>query len=320
MADKLHLDKDNMRYYQQQNRNRLTVGQDGNALTMLIAINLVVFVILAFIKVIYFFGDGNADAAFNRDIFSWVSLPAEPESFLSRPWTLITHMFVHDTKDVWLILANMIWLWIFGYIMQDLAGNRRIFPFFFYGALAGAVAFFLAYNFIDPLKENISGAFSFGASSGVMAIAIGATTMAPRYKIFPMINGGVPLWIVTVLYFIVVVATVPSDNPGRHIAYMAGGLMGFVVMKRYLVGNDWSAWINNFFDWWSDLFNPDRPKKGKALRSHLFYNAGVQPFTKTPTITEQKVDEILEKIHQKGYSALTEDEKDLLKRASQQDS
>ena len=44
-----------MSYYQQQNRNRLSIGQDGNALTMLMAINLVVFVIIAFIRAIYFF-------------------------------------------------------------------------------------------------------------------------------------------------------------------------------------------------------------------------------------------------------------------------
>ena len=39
-----------MSYYQQRNRHRLSIGQDGNALTMLIAINLVVFVFLAFVK------------------------------------------------------------------------------------------------------------------------------------------------------------------------------------------------------------------------------------------------------------------------------
>jgi hypothetical protein len=42
----------------------------------------------------------------------------------------------------------------------------------------------------------------------------------------------------------------------------------------------------------------------------------VQPFTKTPLVTQQKVDEILEKIYQKGYGSLTEDEKEVLKRAS----
>jgi hypothetical protein len=36
-------------------------------------------------------------------------------------------------------------------------------------------------------------------------------------------------------------------------------------------------------------------------------------------LTQQKVDEILEKIHQKGYHSLSEDEKEVLKRASKED-
>jgi membrane associated rhomboid family serine protease len=320
MADKLHLLK-TMRYYQQQNKNPLTIGHEGNALTMLIAINLVVFVILAFIKVIYYFSHGNqgVTAAFNQDILHWVALPASMETFITRPWTLLTHMFVHDTAGIWHILANMIWLWVFGYIFQQLAGNRKIFPVFFYGALAGAVAYFLAYNFIPPLKENIQNSFAVGASAGVMAIAVGATTMAPGYRIFPMLNGGIPLWVITVVYLIIDLATIPYSNPGGHIAHLAGALMGFIVVKQLINGSDWTIWMNDFFDWWTNLFNPDKPKKGKKGKSNLYYKATVQPFTKLPTVTQQKVDEILEKIHFKGYNSLTEDEKEVLKRASQED-
>lgn len=310
-----------MKYYQQQNKNRLTVGQDGNALTMLIAINLVVFVILAFIKIIYYFSQNDAGVtAFNRDIFYWVALPADMDNFLSRPWSILTHMFVHDTQSVWHILANMIWLWVFGYILQDMAGNRKIFPLFFYGAIAGAVSYMLAYNLIPALNENIENSYAVGASAGVMAIALGATALAPNYRIFPMLHGGIPLWVITVFYMIIDLATLPYDNPGGHIAHLAGAAMGFLVMKRYMKGSDWMEWMNNFFDWCTNLFNPDKPKKGKVVKSQLFYKANVAPYTKTPTITQQKVDEILEKIHQKGYGSLTEDEKEVLKRASQEES
>ena len=117
-----------MSYYQQQNRFRPSIGQDGNALTMLIAINLVVFVILAFIKVVYYFSEGNAGSvAFYNGFFQWVTLPADLDKFLTRPWTILSHMFVHDTKGIWHILGNLLWLWAFGYILQDLAGNRYMF-------------------------------------------------------------------------------------------------------------------------------------------------------------------------------------------------
>ena len=61
------------------------------------------------------------------------------------------------------------------------------------------------------------------------------------------------------------------------------------------------------------------PKKGKVVKTQLFYKAKVQPFKKTPLLTQQKIDEILDKIGQKGYGSLTEDEKEVLKRASKED-
>lgn len=309
-----------MSYYQQQNRHRLSIGQDGNALTMLIAINLVAFVILAFIKVIYYFSNGDQGVAvFNKDILEWVALPASMETFITRPWTLLTHMFVHDTKNIWHILGNMLWLWAFGYILQDLTGNRKLIPLFLYGALAGALAYVLAFNFINPLKAYLPVSYAYGASAGVMAIAIGTTSLAPNYRIFPMLNGGIPLWVITILYLIIDLATIPYNNPGGHIAHISGAAMGFLFVRMLQQGKDWGAWMNNFFDWVNNLFNPDKPKKGKVVKSQLFYKAKVQPFTKTPLVTQQKVDEILEKIHQKGYGSLTDDEKEVLKRASKED-
>jgi membrane associated rhomboid family serine protease len=306
-----------MSYYQQQNRHRLTIGQDGNALTALIAINLIVFVLLAFIKVVYFFSEGQQGlSVFYKGFFEWVTLPADFDRFLTRPWTLLTHMFVHDASNVWHILGNLLWLWAFGYILQDLTGNRKIIPIFIYGALAGAIAYMVAFNVIPPLRQSLPVAQAFGASAGIMAIAIAVTALAPNYRIFTMLNGGIPIWIVTVLYLILDMAMIPENNPGGHIAHLAGGGMGFLFVTQLRRGRDWGAWMGTAYDWCNNLFNPEKPVKGSDVKSQLFYKAGVPPFKKTPLITQQKVDEILDKISQKGYSSLTDDEKEILKRAS----
>lgn len=307
-----------MSYYQQRNKYRLSIGQDGNALTMLIAINLVAFVILAFVKVIYYFSNTEGGLAlFNNNFFNWLTLPANLEAFFSRPWTLITHMFVHDTENVWLILGNMIWLWSFGYILQDLTGHRQIIPLFLYGALAGALAFMIASN-IPALKPFITTPV-FGASAGIMAIAVGVITLSPNYRIFPMLNGGIPVWVIVVLYAIIDLAFIPKYSLGGYIDHITGALMGFLYMMMLQRGTDWGNWMNNFYDWMINLFNPDKPKRGRSVKSQLFYKATVQPFSKTPTITQQRIDEILDKISQKGYQSLSEDEKEILKRASQED-
>ena len=307
-----------MSYYRQENRrSRLSVGQDGNALITLIAIQLVVFILLAFIKVIYYFTySNNGLEAYENTILNWVTLPANLSTFVTRPWTLITHMFVHD--NVWHIVANMLWLWGFGYILQDLAGNRKLIPVFLYGALAGALVYMLSFNVIPVLRQYIN-VPALGASAGVMGIAIATTTMAPGYRIFPFINGGIPLWVLTMIFVIIDLATIPYNNPGGHIAHLTGGAMGFLFIVMMRKGYDLSNWMNNVFDWVNNLFNPDKPKKGKRLKTELFYKTSTKPYNKVSNITQQRIDDLLDKINQKGYNSLTEEEKELLKRASKED-
>jgi len=302
-----------MSYYQQQNRKRLSIGHDGNALTMLIAILLVIFVGLAFVKVVYYFSFAETGKAlYYSQVLNPLMLPPGFEAFLNKPWTLITHFLIHDS--VWHIIVNLLWLWGFGYILQDLTGNRQIIPIFLYGGLAGAFVFLITHNTI-PVLIAASGP-ALGASAGVMAIAIATTVMAPGYRIFPFINGGIPLWVLTAIFLIIDIAMIPNDNAGGHLAHLGGAAMGFLYISMLKRGKDWGVWMNNFFDWANNLFNPEKPKKGKVIKSELFYKAGVKPFTKETIVTQKKIDEILEKIHQKGYASLSEEEREALKKAS----
>ncbi len=305
-----------MTYSEKQYKQKITLGQSGNTLMMLIAICLIVFVGLAFMKAVWYFRFPKelAPSLFEKNVLGWLVMPATTEGLLHKPWTILTHLFAHD--NVWKVFANMLWLWCFGYIMQDMAGNRKIVPIFIYGGLAGAIAFMLAYNFVPSLQDQLPFATAVGASAGVMAVAIATTLLAPGYKIFPMIGGGIPLWALTALYVISDLATVSISDTGNLIAHIAGALMGFLFVVLLRRGYDWSEWMSNFFDWVTNLFNPDRPKKGKAIKDELFYKATSAPFTKTANVTQQRVDDILDKINQKGYNSLTIEEKDLLKRAS----
>ena len=82
-------------------------------------------------------------------------------------------------------------------------------------------------------------------------------------------------------------------------------------------GYDWTIGLNKFFDWVNNLFNPDKPKK--KLKEQLFYKAERKPYVKTPTLSQQRIDEILDKINLHGFNSLTPEEKDLLKKASKED-
>ncbi len=306
-----------MGYQEREYQKKLSLAQERNNLIMLIAINVVLFVILIFIRAVYalqYSDSALAATNYNNNVVSWFSLPADMSQWVQKPWTLLTHMFVH--VDVWHILGNMLWLWVFGYILHDLTGNRKIIPIYLYGGLLGALAYVLAFNFVPGLVPRLEGSTALGASAGVMAVAAAVTTLAPGYRLFPMLNGGIPIWVVTVIYLIIDLAFIPGGNSGGHIAHLAGALAGFLFILAYQRGYDAGGWMNRFFDWCSNLFNPEKPAKGKDIKKELFYKTATRPYTRTPNITEQRIDEILDKINQKGFHSLSDEEKELLKRAA----
>jgi predicted metal-dependent TIM-barrel fold hydrolase len=85
-------------------------------------------------------------------------------------------------------------------------------------------------------------------------------------------------------------------------------------------GNDWTLWMSNFFSWVNNLFRPEEKTYRVPVRKEHHYNtAGTEPYKKTPHLTQKRIDEILDKIGEKGYHQLTDEEKQILKRASEDD-
>jgi len=299
-------------------RKRMSLGQDGNALVQLVIINAVLFVVLKFIYVIYLLVPLQPEA-YQNNILKWFILPASLEKLSSRPWTLLTYMFA-DFR-VLRFVSNMFWLWSFGYILQDLTGNRKLTPIFIYGGLAGAVLYIFSYYIFPKLQVQIPFAVLAGANPAIMAVAIATTTVAPDYRIFPMINGGIPLWVLTLIYILINFSSIAYGDSGSYIANIGGAAVGFLFIYQVRKGNDWSLWMNQFFDWCNDLFNPNKKKKRKSTpKDEFFYNvSGTQPFKKIPNITQKRIDDILDKINQQGFRFLTDEEKDILKRAAEEE-
>ena len=293
----------------------MNLGQDGNSLIQLMIINAVLFVILKFIYVIYLLAPLKPEAYYNN-VFSWFILPADFEKLLSRPWTILSYM-VSDNR-VFRFISNMFWLWSFGYILQDLTGNRKLIPIYIYGGFAGAIGFLLTCHLMPGINIQISQTALAGANPAIIALAVATTTVAPDYRIFPMINGGIPLWVLTLVYILINFSSIAYGDSGAYIANITGAGMGFLFIYQMRRGNDWSLWMNNFFDWCNDLFNPN--KKKKTTKDEFFYNvSGTQPYKKIPHITQKRIDDILDKINQQGYRFLTNEEKDILKRAAEEE-
>ncbi len=119
-------------------RNPFFLGQRGNALMALFTLNFIFFLILLTAQVAYFFYQQNP-LQFNNEVMQWFKMPASLTLLSERPWTIFTQMFTQT--GVLEILSNMLWLWCFGFILQQIAGNKRLMPVYIYGGLAGALFF-----------------------------------------------------------------------------------------------------------------------------------------------------------------------------------
>lgn len=293
------------------------LGQDSNALTWLIIINASVFIILNFLKIVYSLSD-ISDELFQRQILSWYTLPASLEKLATRPWVIFTSFFTHF--DTLRFIGNVLWLYSFGYILQDLTGNQKLIPLYIYGGVIGAVFFLFANNIFPGLYKNIDATQDMiGAGACIMAIAVAVTTLSPDYRIFPLINGGVPLWVLTVVFVAVDFISIGKGNLGLSFSHLAAGAMGFLFVKQLQKGNDLGGWMISFWGWLDDLFNPEKRHVVKKEKDRLFYKSTGKPFVKTHNLTQQKLDEILDKINKEGYHLLTNEEKEFLKRASKEE-
>jgi membrane associated rhomboid family serine protease len=298
-------------------RKKMALGQDGNALVRLVVFNAVLFVILKFIYVVYLLSDLNLQA-YTNNVLNWFVLPAGTEKLSTRPWTLLTYMFAD--QHVFRFIGNMFWLWGFGYILQDLTGNRKLLALYIYGGVAGALFFLLAFALLPGLRLQLPTATLAGANSAIIAIAVATTTVAPDYRIFPMINGGIPLWILTLVYLLINFSSIAFGDSAIYMANLAGGGAGFLFIYLLRRGHDGSAWMNGLFDWFNDLFNPHKHKKNRSAKDEFYYKvSGTQPFKKIPNVTQQRIDQILDKINREGYRFLTDEEKEILKRAADEE-
>jgi len=306
-----------MRVMEDNYRKKMALGQDGNQLVQLVLANAVLFVILKFIWVIYLLQNLNP-TAYETNVFGWFVLPGTVDKLSTRPWTALTYMF--SDRHVFRFVGNMFWLWCFGYILQDLTGNRKLIPIYLYGGLAGALFFVLSYAIFPQLQAGAPFARLIGANAAIMALAVATTAVAPDYRIFPMINGGIPLWILTLLYLLIDFSSIAHGDAASYIANLAGGAAGFFFIYQLRRGHDGSIWINQVFDWANDLFNPNKKKQKRSPKDEFYYKvSGTQPFKKIPNVTQQRIDEILDKINQQGYRFLTDEEKEILKRAADEE-
>ena len=284
-----------------------------SALPKLILINLAIWVLIRFFGVFAFLlsspgSDTSADLY--RIVMQWLAVPADFGNLMSRPWTLVTYMFLHI--DFFHILFNMLWLFWFGQIFLQYLNNRQLVFTYLTGGLAGALFFMLFYNVFPVFETALTEALALGASASVLAIVVGIAFYVPNYTIYILLVGPVKIKYIAIFTVIMDFMMIRSGNAGGHIAHLGGALWGFLYIRAVSRGLDFSLLFRNIrFPALGGLF---RSQKKRPFRS-VYSND--KPLTDDEynfqkAQNQKKIDKILEKIKRSGYDSLSREEKELL--------
>jgi len=300
----------------------------GNTVIRLIYINVAVFLVVNVVGLLLipFVGVGAGNNVAMDGLLEWLMVPSQPLKLLTRPWTIVTYMFLHE--GLFHILFNMLILYWFGRILQDLLGDHRIMPIYVYGGLAGFLLFFLTANIFPEFYANTYGTRMLGASAGVMAVVMAAATTAPTYQMSLILIGPVQIrWIALFMFVTDLIALRLGSNTGGHFAHIGGALMGYFFVKGLRAGNDLGIplhdFVNSIANFFKGLFSKQKRKPKVVFRNtetpkaRPSRSSAKKDTAKQPNIPHQeKVDTILDKIKKSGYESLSDEEKEYLFNAS----
>ncbi len=142
---------------------------------------------------------------------------------LSRPWILVTSIFLHDPEDTSHIFYNMFGLALFGLILESVVGSRR----------------FLIIFFVTGIIASIGSAFfysaSLGASGAIMGLIGCLAILRPKMMIYFWVP--MPLIAAAAFWALIDLAGMfyPSNtaNAAHLFGLAAGIVIGITIRQRF---------------------------------------------------------------------------------------
>jgi membrane associated rhomboid family serine protease len=282
----------------------------NNGHVQLIIINIVVFIVMAFLFVVL--TASEMPSAFNL-IHRQIAIPALLTDFLQKPWTIITYSFAHDLSGIFHILFNMFAFYWFGKLFIEYLGSDKLISVYFLGAIAGGVFYLIIYNTIPFYIGRVPEGGMIGASAAVFAVMVATATLLPDYTFFLLFFGPVKIKYIALVYIVISWLGSVGTNAGGNVAHLGGAVMGYIYTKQLQAGINWGGWITLTLDWIKGLFQ-SRPKVKVTYRKE-------EPKVKKATTgvskaSQEEIDTILDKISDRGYESLSKEEKEKLFNAS----
>jgi len=297
-------------YTNQPTANLKDFFRSKNMLVRLIIINVAVWLIITILEV--FFDLFNTKLS--SDLVQWLAVPASVEKLITRPWTLITYMFLH--LEFWHILFNMLWLFWFGKIFLEYLTERQLLATYLLGGIAGAVFYILSFNIFPKFQDAYLLSMALGASASVMAIVVAISFYVPNYRIYLLFLGPVKIYYIAIFSIVLDILMIRSSNSGGHLAHLGGAMWGFFYIYMLRKGNDLSRALN-----WIPRFSSFKMRRSTKKTHFKNVYTGGRPMSDEDYNLEKKknqerIDGILDKISKSGYDSLTKEEKELLFKSS----
>jgi membrane associated rhomboid family serine protease len=280
----------------------------GNMIAKLLGINIAMFVLVGIIGVFINFSGQQG----NNGLVDILSANSNLLETLSRPWSIITYMFLH--QGLWHLAGNMLVLFYAGRFFISFLNEQRVLPTYLLGGFVGLGFYILCYN-VFPIFAQNSYAPILGASAAVISILVAVATFVPNHSVVLMIIGPVKLKYIALFYvaldFLALQNNGPGGNLGGHIAHLGGALYGFIMVQQLKKGNDWSLKVNKVLNIFFSLFKK-RPKIRVVHKNKKARPVSDQEFNTRKKEKQVQIDRILDKISKSGYDSLSKEEKALL--------
>lgn len=127
------------------------------------------------------------------------------EHFAQKPWTLFIYGISHST--FWIMFTNMVWLYLFGNVLQQYVGYKEIIPlYFFVYILAG-----FAYLIITFLIPNPQMSYFQGAIVSNIGIATAALYLRPNHQMSIGSQLRVPYVFFYIIFFLLSIFLLIND-------------------------------------------------------------------------------------------------------------
>lgn len=206
-------------------------GADNNALVAIVSVNLMFAVVYGMTRMVYFL-EGLPMSEFYDEVVHHFMLSPYYQESLEKPWTFLIYNWSHD--HFWTLCGNLIWLSIFGNILQNQKANKHLFPIYFYSGILGAISFI-------AMGAGVS---FMGGELSIMALATAALSLNPKYQLQLGGTGGIPVWLIFTVYFIIQVATHITGTPVFFLTLNVGGFVGVFYMYLLKKKIDLGHWMH----------------------------------------------------------------------------